>query len=109
MLADADLVVVVVPADVRSCAAAARVAAVVDEHGASPVGLVVRGPTPGAIAPEEVATALHLPLVAFMRPEPGLALALENGLAPGRPRGPLAAAATAVLDALHATRQAGPS
>ncbi|MDF3049454.1 MAG: hypothetical protein K0R87_1092 [Pseudonocardia sp.] len=97
----ADFTVLVVPADVRSCAAAARVAAVVGEHGGA-VGLVVRGPAPGGIAPDEVATALDLPLVAAMRPEPGLARALERGTAPGRPRGPLAAAATAVLAELKA-------
>lgn len=100
-LGAADLTVVVVPADVRSCAAAARVTAVVAEHGGPRVGLVVRGPAPGGIAPEEVATALGLPLIAAMRPEPGLVRALERGSAPGRPRGPLAAAATAVLDALR--------
>jgi secretion/DNA translocation related CpaE-like protein len=104
-LGDADLTVVVVPADVRSCAAAARVAAVVAEHGGTRAGLVVRGPAPGGIAPEEVATALGLPLLATMRPEPGLARALERGMAPGRPRGPLAAAATAVLEALHDARR----
>jgi secretion/DNA translocation related CpaE-like protein len=103
-LGDADLTIVVVPADVRSCAAAARVTAVLAEHGGSRAGLVVRGPAPGGIAPEEVATALGLPLIATMRPEPGLARALELGTAPGRPRGPLAAAATALLEALHDAR-----
>jgi secretion/DNA translocation related CpaE-like protein len=101
-LGAADLTVLVVPADVRSCAAAARVAGVVGEHGAPAVGLVVRGPAPGGIAPDEVATALGLPLIAAMRPEPGLVRTLERGSAPGRPRGPLAGAAAAVLDALHA-------
>ena len=65
----------------------------------------MRGPAPGGIAPEEVATALGLPLIATMRPEPGLARALERGTAPGRPRGPLAAAATAVLEVLHDARR----
>ncbi len=100
-LGAADLTVLVVPADVRSCAAAARVAAVVGEHGGPAVGLVVRGPAPGGIAPDEVAAALGLPLIAAMRPEPGLVRTLERGSAPGRPRGPLARAAAAVLDALH--------
>jgi secretion/DNA translocation related CpaE-like protein len=108
-LGAADLTVLVVPADVRSCAAAARVAAVVGEHGGPGVGLVVRGPAPGGIAPEEVATALGLPLIATMRPEPGLVRALERGTAPGRPRGPLAAAATAVLTALRAGTAGGPA
>jgi secretion/DNA translocation related CpaE-like protein len=100
-LGSADLTVLVVPADVRSCAAASRAAAVVSEHGGT-AGLVVRGPSPGGITPDEVATALGLPLLAAMRPEPGLARALERGSAPGRPRGPLAAASTLVLDALRA-------
>ena len=90
-----------VPADVRSCAAAARVAAIVAEHGCPSTGLVVRGPAPGGVAPEEIATALDLPLVAAMRAERGLARTLERGEAPGRTRGPMAIAATTVLDALH--------
>lgn len=98
-LAAADLVVLVVPADVRSCAAAARVVATLAEHGAVP-RLVVRGPAPGGVDAAEVARALGLPLLATMRPEPGLARALERGEAPGRARGPLAAAARAVLAAL---------
>ena len=100
-LAAADLTVLVVPADVRSCAAAARAAAVVAEHG-GPSGLVVRGPAPGGITPEEIATALDLPLVAAMRAERGLARSLERGDTPGQGRGPLAAAAASVLDALRA-------
>jgi secretion/DNA translocation related CpaE-like protein len=98
-LAAADLTVLLVPADVRSCAAAARVAAVVAEHGGS-AGVVVRGPAPGGLTPDEVATALGLPLVAAMRAERGLARSLERGDAPGRGGGPLATAATSVLDAL---------
>jgi len=100
-LATADLTVLVVPADVRSCAAAARVAAVVAEHGGSAAGLVVRGPAPGGLTPGEVASALGLPLVAAMRAERGLPRLLEQGSAPGRARGPLATAATSVLDALR--------
>jgi secretion/DNA translocation related CpaE-like protein len=100
-LAAADLTVLLVPADVRSCAAAARVAAVVAEHGGSPAGVVVRGPAPGGLTPEEVAAALGLPLVAAMRAERGLARSLERGSAPGRSEGPLATAATSVLDALR--------
>jgi hypothetical protein len=106
-LGAADLTVLVVPADVRSCASASRVAAVVGEHAGSAVGVVVRGPTPGGVAPDEVATALGLPLIAAMRPEPGLARALERGSAPGRRRGPLSTAATAVLDALRAGSAGG--
>lgn len=103
-LAAADLTVLVVPADVRSCAAATRVSALLAGHGA-PAQLLVRGPSPGGIAPEEIAQALALPLLATMRPEPGLAKALEQGAAPGRPRGPLARAAATVLAVLRSTTE----
>ena len=96
----ADLSVLVVPADLRSCAAASRVAAVIAEHG-SAVRLVVRGPSPGGISAGEVAGALRLPLLTEMRPEPGLAELLERGEAPGQPGGALAAAAGAVLAELR--------
>lgn len=99
-LAAADLTVLVVPADVRSCAASARVGAVLAEHG-GPVRLVVRGPAPGGVDAPEVARALGLPLLTAMRPEPGLARAMERGEAPGRPRGPLAGAARTVLAELR--------
>lgn len=100
-LATADLTLLVVPADVRSCAAAARVAAVLAEHACS-VQVVVRGPSPGGVEAREVARALGLPLLVAMRPEPGLAKALERGATPGRPRGPLAGAARTVLAELRA-------
>jgi hypothetical protein len=80
---------------------------VVAEHGGPSAGLVVRGPAPGGIAPDEVAKALGLPLVVAMRAQRGLARALEHGNAPGRTRGPLADAATAVLEALRVA--AGPA
>jgi secretion/DNA translocation related CpaE-like protein len=99
-LAAADLVTIVVPADVRACAAASRVAAVLAEQGGD-VRLVVRGPAPGGIAAEEVARALGLPLLVQMRPEPGLAGALERGSGPVRSRGPLAKAAQTVLTELR--------
>jgi secretion/DNA translocation related CpaE-like protein len=100
-LAVADLVALVVPADVRASAAGARVAALLGAHG-RPVRAVVRGPAPGGVGAEEVARAVGLPLLAAMRPEPGLARALERGEAPPRPHGPLAGAARAVLAELRA-------
>ncbi|MHA6628266.1 septum site-determining protein Ssd [Pseudonocardia sichuanensis] len=106
-LSAADLVVLVVPADVRSCAAGARVAALLAEHG-RPLRLVVRGPAPGGIDADEVGRALALPVLAAVRPEPGLARALERGEAPGRPRGPLAAAARAVLAELETVSSPAP-
>jgi Flp pilus assembly CpaE family ATPase len=105
-LAAADLVTLVVPADVRSCASGARVAALLREHGAS-IKLVVRGPAPGGVDADEVARALGLPLLAAMRPEPGLARALDKGSAPARPRGPLAVAARTVLAELRTASGSG--
>lgn len=105
-LGGADLVVLVVPADVRSCAAAAQVAGVIADHGAT-ARAVVRGPSPGGIDAAEVERALEIPLLAAMRPEPGLDRSLERGRPPGATRGPLATAAGAVLDALREQAEAG--
>jgi Flp pilus assembly CpaE family ATPase len=99
-LAAADLTVLVVPADVRSAAAGARVAQVLSEHGGAP-RLVVRGPAPGGIDAAEIGRALSLPVLTVMRAERGLAQAIEHGSGPGRPRGPLAGAAAAVLAELR--------
>jgi secretion/DNA translocation related CpaE-like protein len=96
----ADLVVLVVPAEVRACAAALQVADRLRALGA-PARLVVRGPSPGGLLPADVSRALALPLVAAMRPAPGLAAALDAGRLPFRtPRSPLARGANAVLDVL---------
>ncbi|MGH3914230.1 MAG: hypothetical protein ACRDTC_12615, partial [Pseudonocardiaceae bacterium] len=98
-LESADLAVLVVPAEVRACAAAAPVAARVQRHGIA-LQLVVRGPAPGGLTPHDVSRALDLPLLAAMRPQPGLAGALDRGAVPGRTRGPLATAARQVVVAL---------
>ncbi len=96
----AELVVLVVPADVRSCAAATPVVELLRDRGA-PVRLVVRGPSPGGLAAVDVSRALSLPLLAAMRPAPGLAAALDTGRLPFRSaRNPLAKAATTALDVL---------
>jgi secretion/DNA translocation related CpaE-like protein len=100
-LAVADLVALVVTADIRSSAAGARVAALLARHG-KPVRAVVRGPAPGGVEADEVARAVGVPLLVAMRPEPGLARALERGEAPTRPNGPLAVAARSVLSATRA-------
>lgn len=77
------LTLLVVPAEVRAAAAAARVAA--------PAALlcrdlrvIVRTPGPGGLGAREVASALRLPLAGELRPEPGLEAALERGEPPGR-------------------------
>lgn len=100
----ADLTVVVVTADVRACFAAGRVVGRLAELGAH-LGLVVRGPSPGGLGADDIASALGLPLLARMRPEPGLGRRLESGRVPGAdPRGQLGRAATAVLATVEAAR-----
>ncbi|MEN3303514.1 septum site-determining protein Ssd [Pseudonocardia sp.] len=101
-LADADLTALVVPADVRACAAASRVAAVLSEQTRR-VALVVRGPAPGGVGAQDIAAALDLPLLVAMRPQQGLARAMERGVPPGRGNGPLTTASRTLLGALHTT------
>ena len=96
----ADLVVVVAPADVRSCAAAAAIGPWVS--GANPnAGVVVRGPSPGGLRAADVAEIVGLPLLASMRAEPRVADSLERGGLHLRRRSPLAVAARRVLAVLH--------
>jgi secretion/DNA translocation related CpaE-like protein len=95
-LGAADVTLVVVPADLRSCAAAARIAEILAERGI-PAGVVVRGPSPGGVDADQVASSLGLPLLTAMRPEPRLARALELGRVPGATAGPLQRAARTVL------------
>jgi secretion/DNA translocation related CpaE-like protein len=96
----AELVVLVVPAEVRACAAATPLVERLRARGV-PVRLVVRGPAPGGLTPVDVSRTLRLPLLAAMRPAPGLAAALEAGRLPVRSmRGPLAKAAGLVLGSL---------
>jgi secretion/DNA translocation related CpaE-like protein len=95
----ADLVVVVTPADVRSCAAAAAIAPWVSA-GNPNAGVVVRGPSPGGLRSADVAQIVGLPLLAAMRAQPGVADALERGGLHLRRRSPLAAAARRVLAVL---------
>ncbi|WP_280364009.1 septum site-determining protein Ssd [Nocardia wallacei] len=98
LLDAADLVVLVVPARLRAVAAARAVAAHVRRRNPNQ-GLIVRGPAPGGLRSAEVAAALDLPLLAGVRAQPGLSTRLErHGLT--TPRGPLRAAADAVLDVL---------
>ncbi len=99
-LGAADRGYLVVPAELRACAAAARVAAVAAPHCPS-LAAVVRGPAPGGLRAKEVAQALGLPLAGSLRPEPRLASALERGEPPARDgRGPLAAFCQRLLDTL---------
>ncbi|MFD6398391.1 septum site-determining protein Ssd [Nocardia sp. NPDC060249] len=96
MLDAADLVVLVVPARLRSIAAAEVVSAYLGERNPNR-GLVVRGPAPGGLRGAEVAELLGLPLLAAVRGQAGLASRLERGGLSVRRRGPLRDAADAVL------------
>ncbi len=89
-LADADLALLVVPAELRACAAAARVAAAASAHTEA-LELIVRGPAPGRLRTREIARALDLPVAGTLRAEPNLSRGLERGTPPaGSGRGPLA-------------------
>ncbi|MBU2667676.1 CpaE-like family protein [Actinoplanes bogorensis] len=76
----ADQAVLIVPAEVRASAAAARVARQVQAHRTE-LSLVVRGPNPGKLRPREISAALGLPLIGTLRPE----LSISQGVERGRP------------------------
>jgi secretion/DNA translocation related CpaE-like protein len=96
----ADLVVVIASADVRSCAAAAAITPWLSAINPN-AGVVVRGPSPGGLTSADVAKIVGLPLLAAMRPQPGVVDALERGGLRLRGRSPLAGAARRVLAVLH--------
>jgi Flp pilus assembly CpaE family ATPase len=103
-LSAADLVVVVSPCDVRSCAAGAAIAPRLRATNPN-VGLVVRGPAPGGLRAAEVAEIIGLPLLARLRAEPRLAERLEHAGLRLHSRSALATVAGRVLDVLP-TRKA---
>lgn len=98
-LVAAHLVILVAPADVRAAAAAGAVGSWVSAVNPN-VGLVVRGPAPGGLRGHDVARIVGVPLVAAMRPQPGVAAALERGGLRLRSRSPLSVASRRVLDVL---------
>jgi secretion/DNA translocation related CpaE-like protein len=101
----ADRVLLVVPAELRACAAAARVVAALRPHRPS-LSVVVRGPTPGRLTPSDIADTLDLPLAGALRPEPGLGRALEHGRAPAADGdGPLAGLCRRILADLEGRRR----
>jgi secretion/DNA translocation related CpaE-like protein len=103
----ADRVLLVVPAEVRAAASAARVAAAVALHCEN-VALVVRGPAPGKLGAREMAQALGLPLAGTLRPDPAMCQAMERGQPPAaNARGPLAELCRRIVtDLTTATRSA---
>jgi secretion/DNA translocation related CpaE-like protein len=106
VLSAATRTLLVVPAEVRATAAAARVALGAGLM-ARDLRVVVRGPAPERLTGELVADALGLPLAGWMDAEPGLARALDRGRPPASdPKGPLATLSRAVLaDVLPARRR----
>ncbi|MGN9811125.1 septum site-determining protein Ssd [Micromonospora sp. BQ11] len=106
-LQSVDRTLVVVPAELRATAAAARVVAAAAPHCAD-LSVVVRGPAPGRLKAAEVARALGLPLAGTLRPEPALCRGLERGEAPAADgRGPLAALCQRIVAELGGTTTAG--
>ncbi|MFI5934873.1 septum site-determining protein Ssd [Actinoplanes sp. NPDC051494] len=100
----ADQALIVVPAELRAAAAAARVAAVARLHCAD-LAVVVRGPAPGKLKAREVARSLRLPLAGTLRPEQALLDGLECGNAPAESgRGALAELCRRLLTRLSAAR-----
>jgi secretion/DNA translocation related CpaE-like protein len=95
----------VVPAEVRAVAAAARVALGLTTMTAD-VRVVLRGPSPSGLGPAEVSEALGLPIAVEMGSEARVHERLERGDPPGRTgRGPIADACEEILDDLLAPRQ----
>jgi secretion/DNA translocation related CpaE-like protein len=89
-LTTADRAYLVVPAELRACAAARRVASVAKHYCAS-LFLIVRGTPPLGLGPAEIARALDLPLGGELRSEPRLDGELDVGRPPAvSGRGPLA-------------------
>ncbi|MEU8296237.1 septum site-determining protein Ssd [Micromonospora sp. NPDC048909] len=103
----ADQAFVIVPAELRATAAAARVVAAASPHCAD-LSVIVRGPAPGRLKATEVARALGLPLAGALRPEPGITRGLERGEAPAASgRGPLAVLCQRIVAELTGVPAAG--
>ncbi|MFD9957933.1 septum site-determining protein Ssd [Amycolatopsis sp. NPDC058986] len=98
VVADADLVVLAVPVEARACMAAKQVMRRLTAY-TDRIGIVACGRSPVGFTPQETAALLGPPLLAFMPPERGLAVAVENGEFRLKNRGPLAKTAEAVLAA----------
>ncbi len=98
VVGSADLVVVVVPAELRACAAAKQVLSRLEPLGTR-TGVAVRGPSSSGLAPQEIADAVGVPLIASMGRERSLSMALDRGEFILKHRGQLATAAADVLAA----------
>ena len=99
----ADLVVLMTPCDVRSCAASAAIGPRLRAVNPS-IGMVVRGPSPGGLRAAELAELAGLPLLTAMRAEPRLTDRLEHGGLRVPQRSALMTAARRVLAVLPPRR-----
>ncbi|MGK5628019.1 septum site-determining protein Ssd [Streptomyces sp. URMC 123] len=106
-LAQLDLGLMVVPAELRAITAAHRVAAAVGTV-LRDLRVVVRGPARPPLDDEEIARLLGLPLAGALPAEPGLTDALAKGSPPGGDeRGPLARFCSTFWDRTSPTRGSG--
>ncbi|MPZ00696.1 MAG: helicase [Actinophytocola sp.] len=101
----ADLIAVIVPAEVRAAASASGLVERLRRR-ARRVGLVVRGPSPDALPADAVADVVGGEPLTVMRAEPRLASVLERGEFRPRRGGPLASGAADVLASLHGDAKA---
>ena len=101
VLDSADVVVVLTAASVPGVAATRKMLARLamrDESMRSEAALVVRGPAPGGLTPEQVADAVGVPLVATLRTRRAMARRCEEGGVRAAARSPEVRAAREVLD-----------
>ncbi|AXG78627.1 septum site-determining protein Ssd [Streptomyces paludis] len=108
-LAQLDLGLLVVPAELRAVAAAGRVASMVGMV-LPDLRVVVRGPYAAGLDEQWIADALRLPLAGELPVEQGLSQAQDTGAPPGsRTRGPLAAFCAAFWERALAGEESVPS
>ncbi|MFJ1649240.1 septum site-determining protein Ssd [Streptomyces sp. NPDC088258] len=108
-LAQLDVGLLVVPAELRAVAAAGRVASMVSMV-LPDLRAVVRGPYAAGLDEQWIADALRLPLAGELPLEPGLSRAQDGGEPPGfHRRGPLASFCTAFWERALAGQESVPS
>ncbi|WP_149360412.1 septum site-determining protein Ssd [Lolliginicoccus suaedae] len=95
-LAAADLTVIVVPANLRACAAAQKVMRWARPRSRD-IGIIVRGPAPSGLAVTTISQACDARVIATMRPEPRLDSRLDAHGLRLSVRSPLRKAALSVL------------
>ncbi|MBB3663277.1 secretion/DNA translocation related CpaE-like protein [Prauserella sediminis] len=101
VLSVAELVVVVVPAELRACVAASRVLERLGDVR-SRVRVLVRGPSPDGLSARDVAGSVGVPLLGWLPADRRIAKTVERGSFNPRRRGPLGVAARTVLRELAA-------